>query len=261
MKKKDAERALQERALNRYFDLFYSKGDQSRWIINFGLVRRVLPFQLKTGQLALCEFNFAAINAISNEINRLFLLIYQLQIWQDTLGAFTKDERHLITLFWVEPNLNLALLTPYNLKQRIIYCATKSLLVEYASRKGSKVIRLPQDHEISFKTLLKWCKEDDPLHLKLVHSIERLDAPSPFWSRNYRRKHVHRIPPCLLLGLQTYVDIETDGRGYTETVEVHRPISLEDSMGWLSTEHKLLRNSFASLLRMFRSQMSASMGY
>ncbi|HEY8904001.1 MAG TPA: hypothetical protein VIM48_09840 [Chthoniobacterales bacterium] len=249
------ERSLQELALARYLELYYTQGNLRRWVVSCDKVTRILPSNLKIGGMVLHEFNFSAILRIASDINHFLLLINQLQLWEKVLGTFTRDEQHLISLFWVEPYLNFALLTPYNLKQRIIYSGTKSLLLVYANDRRSKIIPLPTDEEISMKTLRKWHDKMNPCHRRLIEAIRRIDAPSLSQPRAYRRKHVHHLPPYLLIGLQTQVTIGIDQNGYTQAVALQSPVSIDRSIEWCLAEHRLSRIAFAALLRLFKEQM------
>lgn len=128
----------------------------------------------------------------------------------------------------MEPILRLALLTPFNLKECIIFSSTKLLFIKHAEIGVDKTIKIPDNSRINISVLKKWCDSNIFAHQNLLKNIAEFDSADP-GTFSFRHKEVHRIAPHLMWGQKIEVNVIKNDVGYAQDVGIYRPLLMKDA--------------------------------
>ncbi len=247
-----------EDAFRNYLDALYDPR-----LPKNGFIRRDHSHRL-IGANSACDFSLGpfltfaeeGIRALTGAINQARMMISRLAAWEQALSGISPRELRVgIGFELVEPLLELALVSSYNLKQRFVFLGTKAIMLSVCIRHKMAAQVLVEDHQIQLSTLKAWIDPSDQVHAHFLNSVAELDSRR-HWdeTRNFRRRAVHQLPPHLLFGLSSHVSIKKADNGYSINVGAMSPIWIEDVIPSLQDEHKKQRAAFLAFLNLARRE-------
>lgn len=265
MKKPDSEQKKYEWLTPAFYPRAYNRFNRLRWGIE--------PFNGKyyTSNLDPHEFKLSddeadrvplspfmaihvmlSIERLVGEINQLSSNIFALQIWQKILRDYGALQRMHLESEFVEPLANSCMLTPFALRNQIVFTGTKLAILFETGRLHT---RLPDDREIELKHFRQWAA-----HWKgfahLERSLKKLnDAIFIQRTNNFRHRYTHRIPPRIGRGLAPNFRFERDGPRLKVHFSPEKPLQLHKIIRASIVQHRLCVKSFQIFRDMIRRKL------
>lgn len=236
---------LYKKVFSEYLDTFEAESMQKRHLISFEHHKKIYNGSMDTNEMLLCDFSSSAVGILTNEINRFFDGITRLKVWNEVLLPYDQETRNHLSYIFVASVFEASLVSPYNIKQRFIYCGTK-LRILSKTLVAKAHFQVPKDTSIRFEDLKKWVDNNVKEHNEFLNSVLALDSTDfADGTSHYRRRNVHRIAQHLTYGLQMDISIDpVPGGSYSHSSVAYRPLQITTALPALLNEHKLLRSAF-----------------
>lgn len=194
--------------------------------------------------------------ALSGDINRSWAMMFRLAAWDHVIEEIHDEGLRIgIGYEMVEPLMEWSLMTSYNIKQRFVFMATKTLMVSKCLRNLVTNQPMTEDHQIQFSTLQAWHDPSNQSHVIFLQRVKELDSQA-HWAatQNFRRRSVHQLPPHLLVGLRMDMQVSKTDHGFEYRFGARMPIVLAESLAALKNEHQKQRSAFVAFLRLAKSE-------
>lgn len=245
---------LYQKIYSEYLDQLGVESNQKRHLISFEHGKNICRSPRDLNEMVLCDFGSSAIGILTNDINRFFDSITRLKVWNEVLLPYEKQTRKNLSYAFVEPLFESCLVSPYNIKQRFIYCGTKLRILSRTLVAGSH-FQFPKDTSIQLSHLEKWVDNTVKEHNEFLNAVLSLDSTDfADGTGHYRRRKVHRIAQHFVHGLQMDVLIEpVSGGDYSHSSVAYRPLQIATALPALLNEHQLLRSAFLKFLYFARN--------
>lgn len=240
------ERAALERAIQRFLDARGALPADRTRIIGFDSHRLPGETTADTNLFIFREQADSFTRELIGDINDFYVRLHQLEAWRRALELYT-DLAEQLNIFaeFVEPLFVYALTSPYDLKNRFIYCGVKLILLAEAFHSPSSPPRIrPIDHKIEFKTLQKLCGSST-VREGFLHAASEVN--SDVFTKatgSFRRRRVHRLPQNLHVGILAIFETEETPTGLRHTLVAEHPLRLEELIPMLDGEHRKLSTAF-----------------
>jgi hypothetical protein len=242
-------RELLQKAYSEYLNEYATNHVLKGRLIRFDHFERLFKNRNESNLLVFSELTDSLTKALTNDINKFIYVLSRLDTWNSILKTYgDHDQRNMVAYTMVEPLFINALVAPYNLKQRIIYAASKLLVLRNTIEYQDIGRPIPEDHQIQRSTLTSWCMPTKA-QSELMRRIDLIDSESfATNTRQFRRKEVHRLPQHLIYGIRTNIEIKKTNQGYSLTSYAERPLTIDEAYPHLITEHQLIRDAFVAYL-------------